>query len=125
MSGKKILIVDDSDAVRSSLVKIIKQKKEDLQIYQACDGSIGLSTFEKEKPFDLIFSDYNMPNMNGISMCKNLKEKFAQEVPPIVMLTTEMNKDLMDEGKKNGVVIWVVKPINAKALEQIIDRFLK
>ncbi|MBF0298663.1 MAG: response regulator [Oligoflexia bacterium] len=127
MTKKKILIVDDSEAVRSSLKKIILQQNSDLEIEvcEADNGTAGFELFEKKQPFALIFSDYNMPNMNGLDMCKKIKEKFGSNAPPMILLTTQSNPDLMAEGKKVGVTAWVIKPMSTKTLIQIVERFIK
>lgn len=86
MSGKKILAVDDSVSIRKSISFILGQ--EGYEIVEAEDGVDGLNKAKADK-FNLIITDINMPNMDGIEFTKQLRATEGYKFTPIIALTTE------------------------------------
>lgn len=119
--SKKILIVDDATTVRS-LAKFALSKAG-FTIVEAEDGAIGLEKAKSEKP-DLIISDLNMPNMNGLEMCRAVKTDDALKATPIFMLTTEASADVAKEGKEIGIMAWIVKPFAPEKLLAAVNKVL-
>jgi two-component system chemotaxis response regulator CheY len=119
--SKKILIVDDATTVRS-LAKFALSKAG-FAIVEAEDGAIGLQKAKAEKP-DLIISDLNMPNMNGLEMCRAIKSDDALKATPIFMLTTEASADVAKEGKEIGIMAWIVKPFAPDKLLAAVNKVL-
>ena len=114
---KKILIVDDSSVVRMSLSFVLKDNG--FQVTEAVDGQDGVRKAGAES-FDLIITDVNMPNMNGIQLIEKIREGGTNKFIPILVLTTESGQDMLDEGKKAGATGWIVKPFtNEKLLATI------
>lgn len=105
--AKKILIVDDSSSLRSVVNTALSSAGYD--VVEACDGKDALSKLNGDK-YNLIISDVNMPNMDGISFVKAMKENPSYKFTPVIMLTTESQEGKMQEGKSAGVKAWVVKP---------------
>ena len=110
----KILIVDDSEIIRVQL-------KSDLEgagheVVEAADGVQGLKALEANKDVKLVFSDVNMPEMDGLTMCEKLHGNPAFSHIPIIMLTTQSSVEMKTRGKENGVVAWVTKPYKSQAL---------
>jgi len=111
--GKKILIVDDSSSVRSVLKSTLVREGYDVEAAE--DGTIGLNKAQGNH-FDLIISDVNMPNMDGITMVKEIKKLANMKFIPVCMLTTESEQSKISEGKAAGVKAWIVKPFDAPKL---------
>jgi len=104
---KTIMIVDDSDSLRH--VARIVLSDEGYELIEACDGCDALSKLNGRK-VHLIISDVNMPNMDGITFVKNLKQMSAYKFTPVIMLTTESQEGKKQEGQAAGAKAWVVKP---------------
>jgi len=119
---KTILIVDDSSVVRMSLNYFLKENQ--FNVVEAVDGMDGLEKAAQNK-LDLIISDINMPNMNGIEMIRKLREFPATRYVPILVLTTESAKDMLDQGKKAGATGWIVKPFTNETLLATIKKVLQ
>lgn len=104
-----VLIVDDSETVRTQLRNDLVS--EGYGTFEASDGLDGLKVLEtRGHEIDLIFCDINMPEMDGLTMCKELHKNPAIRTIPIFMLTTQTSPEMKAEGKKSGVVAWIVKP---------------
>ena len=76
---------------------------------EACDGKDALSKLDGRK-VNLIISDVNMPNMDGITLLKEVKKLPDYKFTPIIMLTTENQESKKTEGREAGAKAWVVKP---------------
>lgn len=108
-----ILIVDDSDTVRAQLRNDLTA--EGYITFEACNGLEGLGMLEGNvNKIDLIFCDVNMPEMDGLSMCREVHKDPAMNKIPIFMLTTQSSLDMKAEGKESGVIAWIVKPYDRK-----------
>lgn len=110
---KKILLVDDSRTVRQ-LLNLVLKKHIFCNITEACDGQEALQCLTKDN-FDLIVTDINMPNMNGLSLISRVRGEMHLKVPIIIVTTLgrEMDRDL---GLELGADSYVTKPINAPML---------
>ena len=117
--AKTILIVDDSASLRQ--VVAIALKGAGYDVIEAFDGDDGLSKLDGKK-INLIISDVNMPNKDGIAMVKEIKTKAAYKFTPIIMLTTEAGANMKEQGKAAGVKAWVVKPFKP---DQMLDAVSK
>ncbi len=117
--AKTILIVDDSASLRQ--VVSIALKGAGYDVLEAVDGKDGLSKLTGAK-INLIISDVNMPNMNGIEFVKSVKQMDNYKFTPIIMLTTESQEQMIQQGKEAGVKAWVVKPFKP---EQMLDAVSK
>jgi len=108
-----ILIVDDSDTVRTQLRNDLV--KEGHTTFEAANGLEGLKMLEgNAKNIQLIFCDVNMPEMDGISMCREVHKDPLLNKIPIFMLTTQTSAEMKAEGKESGVIAWVIKPYEKK-----------
>lgn len=118
---KTILIVDDSSMIRN----VASKNAESLgyNVITAIDGQEGLSILEDYTP-DLIFSDINMPRMDGLDMVSKIKMIDKFRFTPIVMMTTEKDANLKEKGKQIGVKAWVVKPFDKKKFSLVIQKIL-
>ncbi|WP_374563967.1 response regulator [Ideonella sp.] len=116
--GKTILIVDDSSSVRQ--VVGITLRSAGYEVLEGRDGRDALSQLKGQK-VHLIISDVNMPNMDGISFVKEVKQRPEYRFTPVVMLTTESQDAKKAEGKAAGAKAWVVKPFLPEALVNVVQ----
>jgi two-component system chemotaxis response regulator CheY len=117
----KILAVDDSASMRQMVSFTLKSAGH--EVLEAADGVEALKLAQGQS-VDLVLSDVNMPNMDGITLCKNLRELATYKFTPILMLTTESTGDKKMEGKSAGATGWIVKPFNPDQLLTTIKKVL-
>jgi two-component system chemotaxis response regulator CheY len=117
--GKHVLVVDDSSAVRQSVSYVLGQAG--YSITEAEDGSQALEKLEENQP-DLIVTDVNMPNLDGIGLVRAIREKAEFKFLPIIMLTTESESSKMEEGKAAGATGWIVKPFDSDKLLAVVKK---
>jgi len=118
--AKTILIVDDSVSMRQ-MTKIIL-KGAGYQVLEAKDGNEALETLHED--IDLVITDYNMPNMNGITLIKEIRQGIHNKSVPILMLTTETDQTRKEEGKLAGATGWLTKPFDKESLLRVIQKVL-
>lgn len=116
---KKIMVVDDSNAVRQSLAFALKNAG-----YEVVEASNGLDALNlmKEHPIGLFISDVNMPEMDGITLLKKIKADRDNRHAPVIMLTTENDADMISLGREAGAKAWMIKPFQP---EQLVDAVKK
>ena len=119
---KRILTVDDSSSVRQMVSFTLKKAGYD--VAEAVDGQDGLNQIGKEK-FDLVISDLNMPNVDGIQLITAVRKLPGCSFVPILMLTTESQAEKKDAGRKAGATGWIVKPFNADQLVTVVKKLVK
>ena len=119
--GKTILIVDDSTSLRQ--VVGIALKGAGYDVIEGCDGKDALTKLDGRK-IHLIISDVNMPNMDGISFVKALKQIPAYKFTPVIMLTTESGDDKKREGQAAGAKAWVVKPFQPQQMLAAVAKLI-
>lgn len=121
MADKKILAVDDSISIRKSISFVLTQ--EDYEVVEAVDGVDGLAKAKEDK-FNLVITDINMPNMDGIEMIKQIRQTEGYKFTPIIALTTENQDSKMQEGKAAGATGWIVKPFTSEKLLAIVKKII-
>jgi two-component system chemotaxis response regulator CheY len=114
-----ILIVDDSLSIRQSTRFILEQGN--YLVREASDGVEALKALAGNKA-NLVITDINMPNMDGITLVKKIRETPDTKFTPILVLTTESQGSIIDEGKKAGATGWIVKPFNADKLLETVQK---
>jgi two-component system chemotaxis response regulator CheY len=117
----KILAVDDSASMRQMVSFTLKGAGHD--VVEASDGVEALGIAQKGA-VDLVISDVNMPNMDGISLITELRKLTPYKFVPILMLTTESSMDKKSQGKAAGATGWIVKPFNPDQLLATIKKVL-
>ena len=116
---KRVLVVDDSKAIRQSISFVLEQNG--FQVVEAGDGAIGLDKLSSEQ-VDLIITDINMPNLDGISFIKKVREIDSFRFTPILVLTTESQKTVMEQGRAAGATGWIVKPFSTDKLMAAVKK---
>jgi two-component system chemotaxis response regulator CheY len=119
--GKLILIVDDSASIRQ--VVGIALKGAGYSVIEACDGKDALGKLTGQK-VNLIISDVNMPNMDGITFVKEVKKHPRYKFTPVMMLTTESQQQKKMEGKAAGAKAWLVKPFQPPMLLDAVSKLV-
>ena len=118
----KILLVDDSKTMRNILKKSVAALG-DVETLDAEDGVKALEAIEQHGPFELVLLDWNMPNMDGLSMLKKVREK--DKTTPIIMVTTEAEKTRIIEAIKAGANNYIVKPFTSDTINEKIQETLE
>ena len=119
--AKTILIVDDSASLRQ--VVNIALTSAGYDVIEACDGVDALGKLDGRK-IHLIISDVNMPNMDGITLVKEVKQKADYKFTPIIMLTTESQEDKKAQGQAAGARAWVVKPFQPAQMLNAVSKLI-
>ena len=117
-----ILIVDDSPTMRSMVRSVLEQDKH--HVCEAPDGRSALTTVEHTPP-DLVITDVNMPEMDGLALVRALRGRTRQRFTPILVLTTEHGDAMKQRGREAGATGWLVKPFDPEQLRSVVDRVLK
>ncbi|CAM2857752.1 response regulator [Vibrio ordalii] len=117
--NKTVLVVDDSASIRQ--VVSMTLKGAGYQTIEAQDGKDALSKLAGNR-VHLVISDVNMPNMDGITLLKELKQRPDTKFTPVIMLTTESEASKKEQGRAAGAKAWVVKPF---APEQMLAAVAK
>lgn len=117
----KILAVDDSASMRQMVSFTLKGAGH--EVVEASDGVEAL-TFAKGAGVDLVISDVNMPNMDGITLIGELRKLPTYKFTPMLMLTTESSGDKKMQGKNAGATGWIVKPFNPDQLLTTVKKVL-
>ncbi len=121
--GYNLLIVDDSATMRKIIMRGLRQAGIDVgDVKEAGDGVEGLAAMEGAK-FDLILSDVNMPNMNGLDFVRNVTEKYP-DAPPIVMITTEGSEEVVKDAMNRGAKSYLKKPFTPDKIQEVIGPIL-
>jgi two-component system chemotaxis response regulator CheY len=116
-----ILTVDDSPSLRMAIR--IALTGAGYRVTEAGDGVEGLAKAAAET-FDMIVTDLNMPNMDGLTMIRELRTQPAQAGVPIIFLTTESDADMKAQAKAAGATGWLVKPFVPDQLIKIARKVL-
>ena len=119
--AKTILIVDDSASIRQVVGMTLKTAGYD--VLESVDGKDALTQLDGRK-VHLIISDVNMPNMDGITFLKNVKQLAAYKFTPVIMLTTEAGDAKKAEGQAAGAKAWVVKPFQPAQMLTAVSKLI-
>ena len=125
--GMKILVVDDFPTMRRIVRNLLKELGY-ANVDEAEDGLAGLAKLRSGN-FDFVVSDWNMPNLDGLSMLKEIRADAALSHLPVLMVTAEAKKENIIAAAQAGANCYVVKPFTAATLDEklskIIDKMTK
>ncbi|MFM2279551.1 MAG: hypothetical protein RLZZ444_1782 [Pseudomonadota bacterium] len=116
-----ILTVDDSASIR--LTTRVTLTTAGYNVTEAVDGMDGLNKL-KAGQFDLVITDLNMPNMDGLTMIRELRKLPAFTGVPVIFLTTESDGELRQQAKAAGATGWLTKPFDPENLVKIARKVL-
>jgi two-component system chemotaxis response regulator CheY len=117
--AKLALTVDDSKTMREMVSFTLKSAGYD--VIEAEDGKQALDVLGA-KTADVIITDLNMPNMNGLELIRALRAHPKYKMTPILMLTTEGDSTKKVEGKDAGATGWIVKPFQPEKLVAVVEK---
>jgi two-component system chemotaxis response regulator CheY len=119
----KILVVDDSSTMRRIIKNTLKRLGY-IDILDAEDGVFANDILNKVNDIDLIITDWNMPNMNGLQLVKLIRKHDTYKDTPIVMVTTEGGKNEVITALKAGVNNYIVKPFTPQVLKDKLNTII-
>ncbi|EGV33600.1 response regulator receiver protein [Thiorhodococcus drewsii AZ1] len=119
--AKTILTVDDSPSIRQMVSFTLKGAG--YSVTEAVDGQDGLDK-ARAGNFNLIFTDQNMPRLDGLSLIKQLRGLPQYRSVPILMLTTESSDTMKSQGRAAGATGWLVKPFDPQKLLEVVRKVI-
>jgi CheY-like chemotaxis protein len=121
---KRVVVIDDSQVVREVIVRNLKKIGfEENNIFEAEDGLDGVNLLRSEN-VDLIISDWNMPKMDGLELLRMIKDYPELAAIPFIMITSESEKEKVEEAFKAGVNQYICKPFKSDYFEEKIQQTL-
>ena len=121
--GMKILVVDDFPTMRRIVRNLLKELGYS-NVDEAEDGAAGLARLRSGK-YDFVISDWNMPNLDGLAMLKEIRADASLTHLPVLMVTAESKKDNIIAAAKAGASGYVVKPFTAVTLDEKLNKILE
>ena len=116
----KILVVDDFSTMRRIVRNLLKELGFS-NVFEAEDGVDALKKLRLE-PFDFVVSDWNMPNMTGIDLLREIRKDPALKHLPVLMVTAEAKRENIVEAAQAGASGYVVKPFTAVTLDEKLQK---
>ena len=121
--AKTILAVDDSTSIRQMVAFTLKSAG--YTVIEAADGVEGLAKANANATaINLVLTDQNMPNMDGLTLIKALRGLPQFVATPILMLTTESSDAMKTQGKAAGATGWLVKPFDPHKLLEVVKKVI-
>lgn len=121
--GMKILVVDDFPTMRRIVRNLLKELGY-ANVDEAEDGMAGLARLRSGK-YDFVISDWNMPNMDGLAMLKEIRADASITHLPVLMVTAESKKENIIAAAQAGASGYVVKPFTAVTLDEKLNKILE
>jgi two-component system chemotaxis response regulator CheY len=118
----RILAVDDSASMREMVHLTLQTAGH--EVVSAVDGVDALGKVGDDTTFDLVITDVNMPNMDGLSLVRELRRKPRFRGVPLLVLTTEASSEKKQEGRAAGATGWIVKPFDPDRLLATVDKVI-
>lgn len=119
---KKVLIVDDSESVRAMMQNELC--RVGYKVFNAINGNDAMNVIKQNGPFNIIISDLNMPECDGLSFLKEVRNYEHTRFTPFVIVTTETQLDKKNEAKLNGATGWIIKPFVMENLIKVISKLI-
>jgi two-component system chemotaxis response regulator CheY len=115
--GKRVMAVDDSATVRKVLQATLISAG--YEVVEAVDGADALKKLSDDS-VDMLVTDLNMPNLDGIDLIQEVRQKPGNRFMPIIMLTSESQPEKKSAGKAAGASGWITKPFNPDQLLAVV-----
>jgi two-component system chemotaxis response regulator CheY len=119
---RRALVVDDSATVRSMIKTVLAEMG--YESLTAGDGAKALKILG-ENTVDIIVTDINMPNMDGIELIRQLRSQKNSSYTPILVISTESGDNIKNAGKVAGASGWIVKPFKPDVLMNAVSKLVK
>jgi len=116
-----ILVVDDSLPMRAVIKKIVKASGVNVgRFFEAPNGRKAMEILKNEW-LDLVLTDYNMPEMNGLELMVEMKKDAILKTVPVVMITTEGSRQRVEEFREKGAADYIKKPFTPEEIRQKLN----
>ena len=119
----KFLVVDDFSTMRRIVRNLLKELGF-TNVDEAEDGQVALQKLNS-LPFDFVVTDWNMPNMDGLTLLQNIRATPALKHLPVLMITAEAKKENIVEAAQSGASGYIVKPFTAATLEEKMNKIFE
>ena len=119
----KFLVVDDFSTMRRIVRNLLKELGF-VNVDEAEDGAVGLRKLQ-DGNFDFVVSDWNMPNMDGLTMLKNIRANDNLKTIPVLMVTAEAKKENIVAAAQAGASGYIVKPFTAATLDEKLHKIFQ
>lgn len=120
----KILVVEDSPTTRAMIISAIEEVAGGLEIFESKNGFEALKLLPHHS-FDLIITDINMPDINGLELVSFVKRNQAYRHIPLIIITTEGSERDREKGLSLGANEYLVKPFNPEMLQNVVKKYIK
>jgi len=120
----KILVVEDSPTTRAMIISAIEEVAGGLEIFESKNGFEALKLLPHHS-FDLIITDINMPDINGLELVSFVKRNQAYKHIPLIIITTEGSERDREKGISLGANEYLVKPFNPEMLQNVVKKYIK
>jgi two-component system chemotaxis response regulator CheY len=119
----KMLVVDDFSTMR----RIVRNLLKELGFHNVEEAEDGVSALNKLQSgrFEFVVTDWNMPNMSGIELLKNIRKDPNLKDLPVLMVTAEAKRENIVEAAQSGANGYIVKPFTATTLEEKLNRIFE
>jgi two-component system, chemotaxis family, chemotaxis protein CheY len=122
IASRKVLIIDDADAVRRSVVDALEPAG--FSVLTASDGFRGIAALKEARDLCLVIIDLNMPGMSGFGVLDWMRKDGSPHLPPAVFMTTEISSAVLEQAKNAGAVGWLVKPCRPEQMVAVANRIV-
>ena len=122
--SSKILVVEDSPTTRAMIISAIEEVAGGLEIFESKNGFEALKLLPHHS-FDLIITDINMPDINGLELVSFVKRNQAYRHIPLIIITTEGSERDREKGISLGANEYLVKPFNPEMLQNVVKKYIK
>ncbi|MBM3989505.1 MAG: response regulator [Planctomycetes bacterium] len=121
----KVLIVDDSATMRKIITRVLRQAEIPCaSVVEAGNGLEAMARLQSDPEIDLVLSDINMPEMNGVDLVKAVRATRAKEALPVIMVTTEGGEAMMNNALALGANGYVTKPFTPESIRAALEAYL-
>ena len=121
----KILVVDDFSTMRRIVRNLLVELGFTNTLIQEADDGENALVMLRSQPFDLVVTDWNMPNMTGIDLLRAIRAEAALKGLPVLMVTAENNRDQIIAAAQAGVNGYIVKPFTAVTLKEKLTKIFE
>jgi two-component system chemotaxis response regulator CheY len=121
----KILVVDDFSTMRRIVRNLLVELGFSSPLIQEADDGESAIAILRAQPFDLVVTDWNMPNMTGIELLRAIRAEDALKGMPVLMVTAENNRDQIIAAAQAGVNGYIVKPFTAITLKEKLTKIFE
>ena len=120
--GARVLIVDDSRSMRQLVRSALEAGGH--EVHEGEHGRAALAVLQRQQ-VDLVVTDVNMPEMDGLELTRAIRQLDAHRFLPILILTTESGDAIKNRGREAGATGWLVKPFDPATLLEVVQKVLR